>query len=596
MLKSLIASSLLIFLSLLIHTNSLKAQVETPILQCVNIQSNDGSIQITWQPSSPNQCGVSFTAYNIYVASDETGPFSLLASVGNEAQTTYNDNVSDANNTLYFYVTKECAGIESPPSQTVNTDFPTAPPITLVSVLPDNSVQLVWESSTSPEAFGYIIYRANEDGTFSPIDTIYESDNNNFYGDLEAEPNLRSESYKIAAFDSCSLEPGPTSETHSTIHLEYQLDACNGEVRFEWNAYEAWNIAEYRLVEVMPNGLNQIITTLDPALLAYNLENLSATTCFALEALKNDSNGATKSISNAVCIDPDFVESPDFIYMTSLTINDDGASEIEWIIDNSIPINILNIQRGIADSSNLSYLANFNPPALPFEYTDAAIQSSFNNYVYQIEHVDECGQQAFSSIAKTILLTGEDQFGNGNALTWTPFYITYGIVTGYTISRADFFGPNDIGSFTILNTVSANETSYTDVISGLGSNGIGYCYKIDAIYSLNLPNGVNETNTSTSNVVCISQASQIHVPNAFVPQGQNNIFKPIITYPNADAYEMFVVNRWGEIMFTTTNPDDGWNGDYKGDIAPQGVYSYVIKMTSFSGYQLERKGTVLLIR
>ena len=581
---------------MLISTNNLKAQTETPILQCVNIQSNDGSIQITWQPSSTNQCGVSFTAYNIYVATSETGPFSLLTSVTNEGQTTYNDNTSDATNTLYFYVTKECAGIESAPSDTVNTNFPVAPLITLVSVLPDNTVQIAWESSTSPEAFGYIIYRANEDGTFSPIDTVYVSDNNNFYGDTTAEPNLHSESYKIAAFDSCSLEPGPTSEVHSTIFLEYEVDACNGEVRFEWNAYEAWDIEEYRLVEVTPNGLNQLITTLDPILLAYTYEDLAAATCFALEVVEAGSNGSTKSLSNAVCIDPDFVESPDFIYMTNATINDDGASEIEWVIDNSIPINILNIQRGINDSSDLSYLTNFSPAALPFEYTDAAIQSSFNDYVYQIEHVDECGQQDFSSIAKTILLTGEDQFGNGNQISWTPFYITHGTVTGYTILRADFLGLNDVGSFTIIDNVSASELSYTDIVSELGSNGIGFCYKVEATYTLNLPNGVNETNISASNVVCVSQASQIHVPNAFVPQGQNNIFKPIITYPNADAYEMYVINRWGEIMFTTTNPDDGWNGDYKGDIAPQGVYSYVIKMTSFSGYQLERKGTVLLIR
>jgi len=594
MLKSLIASSLLILLSLLIHTDNLQAQVETPILQCVNIQSNDGSIQITWQPSSNNQCGVSFTAYNIYVAIDETGPFSLLAAITNEAATTYNDNVSDASNTLYFYITKECAGIESAPSNTVNTNFPVAPVITLVSVLPDNSVQLAWEDSTSPEAFGYIIYRANPDGTFSPIGTVDES-GSNFYGDTTAEPNLQSESYKLAAFDSCSTEPGPTSIVHSTIYLEYELNSCEGEVRFEWNDYEAWDISEYRLVEVTTNGLNQLVTTLDPVLLAYNLEGLTEATCFALEAVKDGSNGATKSISNVVCIDPDFVESPDFIYMTNVTVNDAGANEIEWTLDNSITLNTLNIKRGIADSSDLSTLTNFGATP-PFEYVDAAVQSNFNNYVYQIEHVDECGQKAFSSIAKTILLTGEDQFGNGNQLNWTPFYITHGTVIGYTILRADYFGIDDIGSFTALNNTLPNELSYTDIIGDLGSNGIGFCYKIEANYTLSLPNGINETNSSISNAFCISQASQIHVPNAFVPQGQNNIFKPIISYPNPDAYEMFIVNRWGEIMFTTTNPDEGWNGDYKSSIAAQGVYSYVIKMTSFSGYQLERKGTVLLIR
>jgi hypothetical protein len=86
----------------------------------------------------------------------------------------------------------------------------------------------------------------------------------------------------------------------------------------------------------------------------------------------------------------------------------------------------------------------------------------------------------------------------------------------------------------------------------------GYCYYIEAVYQIACPDDLPMFSAALSNQLCINQTPRIFVPNAFAPNGINNIFKPVILYPNEDDYLLQVMNRWGEVLYSTTNPDDGW--------------------------------------
>jgi len=68
----------------------------------------------------------------------------------------------------------------------------------------------------------------------------------------------------------------------------------------------------------------------------------------------------------------------------------------------------------------------------------------------------------------------------------------------------------------------------------------------------------------------------IMVPNAFTPDGDiyNNTFKPILYKPQ--QYEMFIYNRWGEMMYYSNDAYGEWDGNYKGKPAPDGVYVWKI--------------------
>ena len=87
------------------------------------------------------------------------------------------------------------------------------------------------------------------------------------------------------------------------------------------------------------------------------------------------------------------------------------------------------------------------------------------------------------------------------------------------------------------------------------------------------------------------------VPTAFSPDGDglNDIFQPIlIGMRSLDAF--IVYNRWGQLVYSTTQTETGWDGTLKG--APQGTGTFVwyAEGTNYLGIKIKKKGTVILIR
>ena len=87
------------------------------------------------------------------------------------------------------------------------------------------------------------------------------------------------------------------------------------------------------------------------------------------------------------------------------------------------------------------------------------------------------------------------------------------------------------------------------------------------------------------------------VPNAFTPgNGQNNLFK-LYTVGPASLNHFRIYNRWGELVFETTNDAEGWDGTFNGTPQPFGVYVYDIQAVSgISGNVVNMRGNLTLIR
>ena len=85
-------------------------------------------------------------------------------------------------------------------------------------------------------------------------------------------------------------------------------------------------------------------------------------------------------------------------------------------------------------------------------------------------------------------------------------------------------------------------------------------------------------------------------PNAFVPNGVNNIFKPVLIYGTADGYNMKVINRYGEVIFETDDINEGWLGTYNNKTVELGSYGYVITFTATNGQVITKKGNVTVVR
>ncbi len=88
----------------------------------------------------------------------------------------------------------------------------------------------------------------------------------------------------------------------------------------------------------------------------------------------------------------------------------------------------------------------------------------------------------------------------------------------------------------------------------------------------------------------------IWVPNAFTPNGDgnNDAFLPYIN--NVDFYNIVIFNRWGKLVFESSNNTIGWDGNYNGKKSVEGVYTWRIKYTNFTGENFTKFGYVVLYR
>ena len=88
------------------------------------------------------------------------------------------------------------------------------------------------------------------------------------------------------------------------------------------------------------------------------------------------------------------------------------------------------------------------------------------------------------------------------------------------------------------------------------------------------------------------------IPNVFTPNndGRNDRFNILMTCP-VSRYHLRIYNRWGQLIFSTNNPDESWNGTVNGVVADKGVYVYVLEYKSENtnrGHFM--KGNVTLIK
>lgn len=137
-----------------------------------------------------------------------------------------------------------------------------------------------------------------------------------------------------------------------------------------------------------------------------------------------------------------------------------------------------------------------------------------------------------------------------------------------------------------------------------------YYYKEEGTYDITLIasniNGCADT-LRREGIVEGQMNGRFLVPNAFTPNlsgpvsgdasgqiGTNDIFLPLTQ--GVAEFEMFIFNRWGEMLFKSKDKTIGWDGYYNGKLCPQDVYIYKVNLVFENGRKITRNGDVNLIR
>lgn len=216
-------------------------------------------------------------------------------------------------------------------------------------------------------------------------------------------------------------------------------------------------------------------------------------------------------------------------------------------------------------------------------FTETNLNTDVNPFEIQVKTTDLCGNEVFSEIHRSILLTGQqdpDDFSLN--LDFTPYVGWDNGVDYYDLYRSK----NEDRSLNLMMRIVPG-----DAISIPGnSQDYRQCFRVKATEL------GGQDKTSWSNEICFFFSPNVYVPTAFSPNkdGLNETFHPVSVA--VKDYKLTVFNRWGEQIFVTQNQEEGWDGTYKNVESQSGIYMYLVNFSDSEGKQYRKSGTVQLMR
>ncbi len=492
------------------------------------------------------------------------------------------------------------------------------PVITNVSV--DGTTQkplISWSMNNPADVDGYIIKRqifgrtGVVDGSFETVATI-NNPNQFSYLDISndvvlgpAEPGFKAENYRVASFKDVGTgtpEYSLMSDPVATIFLSpIEFDLCLEQNMLNWTAYIGFgdNLTGYNIYySSTMNGSQTLIGQVeaDDTTFVHTQVDANASYYYFIEAVDTGSLAANSNIQQITTTMPSL---PQVMNADYATVEQDGAALLSFTLDENAEVNNYLLLKSDSKNGNYDTITSFPQGSGTVTYSDD-LQTSEQVAYYKVLAINTCGLPSReSNLANNIVLKttieGSQRFTN--SLSWNEYEDWLGGVSGYRIYRSV-----DGAGFEQIATLSADQTSYVDNIANLvqpeysGQPSRGYfCYYVEATEAAGNPYKI--TGVSKSNVSCVYQEAVVHLPNAINPKSnfdENRTFKPVASFVN--DYQLIVYDRWGEIVFKSTDPLNGWDGRKNGgNLLPKGTYVFYLQYKSRNDELVKTSGQINLV-
>ncbi|TRX56008.1 gliding motility-associated C-terminal domain-containing protein [Fulvivirga sp. M361] len=263
--------------------------------------------------------------------------------------------------------------------------------------------------------------------------------------------------------------------------------------------------------------------------------------------------------------------------VNNLTVSVEGnAIDLIWPENPAEPIAEYAISRG-TNVNSLSTIARITEAS----FREENLIPDEISYCYRIDAVDECSNRNEDGvIACSMLLTGTISPDNTIRLDWNDYEGWENGLSNYTIEKS------------YLNTPAPAIVSAASELQEIDNNDAEQVIR----YRIRANPIDNSLSEAFSNVLTIIKPNNIYYPNAFTPN-RNNINETFtVNGKFMISYELNIFNRWGELVFTSDNPETGWDGTFEGKDLPLGTYVFKVEIIDQAGREIAKTGTVLLIR
>jgi gliding motility-associated-like protein len=150
---------------------------------------------------------------------------------------------------------------------------------------------------------------------------------------------------------------------------------------------------------------------------------------------------------------------------------------------------------------------------------------------------------------------------------------------------------NGTSNATIFSWTPGTDLSVTDILNPISNTAN------DITYTLTATNNIGCSGSDSIKVKVFNLPPDIYVPSAFTPDGdvKNDVIRPIAL--GIKKLEYFsIYNRFGELLFRTSDIGRGWDGTYKGQKQLPATYVWQAEAIDYKDKRVFKKGTVILIR
>ncbi|MEL6591454.1 MAG: PKD domain-containing protein, partial [Bacteroidota bacterium] len=466
-------------------------------------------------------------------------------------------------------------------------EVPNPPAIEFATVINQGAIRIRWEryQSTLDDFGEYILLRSENGGPY--VQAFSGADINQLqYLDLGLDTEQNRYCYLLQVSNYCDLS---SAIGESVEHCVVNMTSLSlpEQIELQWTPYEGWpnGVERYEIYRV-PNydpSSGTLLATVNGNILNYLDREMNCEEAFSYRVQAFANNTSFQSWSDTTRNRPIHARIQEEAHIVRASVENNTNVLVEWELPSVAGLVDYLIEK---DAGN-GFQSVFNGPInlSTFSYVDMDVSVSDQTYDYRAFAIDTCGDLTpVGRLGRTILL--QANYANARVqLDWSAYEQWASGVESYRIEIYD----EDAGQFIQQAIVGGGALSYLDEDPDIGQPI--NCYRITAVES----GGV--LSESHSNEVCVTLNPIMFAANAFTPNNDGKNDRFVLKGTFVDQFRMDIYNRWGELIYSTNDIEEGWDGRMRdGSPAPEGVYIYVANGDGYSGIGDRRSGTVSLYR
>jgi gliding motility-associated-like protein len=365
---------------------------------------------------------------------------------------------------------------------------------------------------------------------------------------------------KLSSEDNCAGQVD--SDVVTTMVLKGE--SSSGSISLSWNKYDE-TATGFQGYELYANGeLLKSFNSIDD--IEYIDTDVECGSFVAYHIVAKLTGVTSQSAPIGIRVETDKESA---IENASVTVNQDQIVILAEVPGKSYTLNIERADNGSTAYKRIMTLNNEN------EYQDLDVKPDEKSYCYRFSF-ESCDVKYPNSDPICTILLKKDM----SVFSWTPERPFFGDLENYTVSQTALSG---------VNTEIDRQQNLSFTPQFANSSELEYTFRVKATSQ----NGNLE---SFSNAILYRRGAGVFVPAAFTPNDDSHNNTLYAVAEQVKSFDFTIMNRWGNVVFHTSNLAEGWDGRINGTNAAVGSYVYKIVFVDDIDQKVEKRGTFMLLR